>query len=773
MASTTISVGTTTYTSAQRAAGGWVGIDSLKISVDEYWELEFTIYQCGSNPPFLSGEQVIVQVDQGAGPATVFTGNITGYPIKHEADSAWNYGYHCTDLKRRGDLISIQDPYGQSAFQFNLPVDDNDYDPAYSGFTVGQIVAAVLQVYNTASNLQSLNVGNFTFAAGPPATATLAAITLLDLANLTIVPNVDVRIEGEFILQVLDGFVKQWYPQYGSYVDAVGNIRYVSPFNFYTSTVNLYVPGAGVTSPSPVDLPEYTINTDGCFTQYQIIGQDFDGAVVSIADGTLTPVNSPTDRSKWNINYHLYPSGTATYGSLSVTSSTSCTITCDDPTISWPSGFWPANNGYIWLVDTSGADVTGVTRRPITISAALSPGGSCDIEWSSDTPLDYSSYTRFMIVGQNNPLSFVDRLFWITDPWSGDTGLNTYLGSHLVNRDPAGIPWSNNDQFVPIFYATAKILWSINGDNANPALRWPIQELPVGVRVIKQTGQILLDDPACFIAALAAGTEDALLNGYPSTALGGLWYDIRVVVPFSRGPLVAKYPASGFAGSAYTDYGIQRIKQVFLDSYTSSSQNAMMVALATQRAITLQDAVIKGTIFHHGLPAGFNAFEPGYALQIVMPTTSPIDGIPIPVRTTVIRWPNEAADIYQVSFRFSNQKQPFTGDSRYIHPNYTRDPSDTIFYANDMGGFGPGFGMADFRSGMEGREARQAKRREDQGFAPNTAGGFQKTDWNKLSSGPESAPAGRPINVDDSTKKLAERRGLRTDTATGGAGGAP
>lgn len=758
MALTTLTVGVTSYSSAQRAAMGLV-LDSLTISVDEYSELAFTVFGCGPLPPFLAGQPVALLVDFGSGPVVVFQGNIAGVSLS-QGETGWVYAYHCLDLKHRADYISIQSANGRAACEYNLDVDDLSYDPTRAGKTVGEIARSVLEVYNTAQLLLAQSVGGYTFGSG---VAMLNATTVSDLSVLTIVPHKPERLEGKAILSVVQSFIQQHYPQACLWVQADGIIRVRSPFTDFT-TYTLKVPGTGQLSPDPVEWPEYEPITQHCHTQYQIIGQDLEGAILSTIDGTLTPFNSSGDRASWTIADHLFPKGTSVFGNLSVASSTSATITCDDPTVSWASGFWPSIGGTLYLINTGGAGFQLMSQRRVTISGALAAGGSCAVSWDSSYPLDFPSYNRFMLVGSNNSLAYVDRLFWVTDPSTGDTGLDTAIGANLEDRDPNGIEWSNNGQYGPIFYAAAKVVWGFNCDNSNPALRWPMQELPIGVKVIRSTGQILLDDPACLVAALAAGTADALQLGYPATALNGLWYGVVVAVPYSRGPLVAQYPASGYAGSAYTDYGIQRTHQEFLDSYTSRTQNVGMIALAQQKLISMQDAVLEGSIAHHGLPS-FDCFVPGIGLNLVMPSTSPLDARPVPVRTTVIRWPADGPDIHQVSFRFSNRKAPFAGDDRYLHPHYTKDSYDTAAFFE--AGFDPASVMDGWKSGMQGRGERQAAMREANRVRD------EPTNWGKLAGGPDSLPAGKAINVDPVAPKLSQMRGRREDLPGGMSGGAP
>lgn len=750
---TTLTVGVTTYTASDLAGLGFVGIDQLSISCENYWELEFTVIGCGPNGPFSPGTPVAMQVDLGSGPVTVFVGDIVSGSAS-PSPQGWSFSYHCLDLKHRADYVTLRAFDGTSTATYNLPPDDVDYDPNRVGKDVGQIVTEVLQYYPTAQALTTLGVGNYTFGTdihGNP-TATISATTAADLALLTIVPQHAVRLEGECILSILGQFVRSFMPQYSDWVQADGTIRYASPFTF--TSFPLVVPGSSGPS-DPVEWPEYTPDTSQCYTQYQIIGRDMTGTICSVKDGTLSPVNTNTDRTNWTIFDYLQPKGYSDQGTISITSSTSATVTSDDITATWGAGFWEANSGVLVAVNTGAAGVQITERRAVTVSAALSAGGSANIEWDSSQPLDYSSYDRYYLIATNNPLAYVDRLFWITEPSSGNTGLDTFVGANLTDRDPNGIPWGNNTQGGVVFYPTARILWSLHGDDPTVANRFPLLELSAEVKVLKATGQVLLGEPACFTAAQQAGSAQGLALGYPSTAVGGLWEDVQIAVPYSRGQITAQYPSSGFTGTAFTAFGISRVKQVVLDSFVSREQMSAMQALAQERLLTMCNATVEGSIGHHGIPAGFSPFGVGFGLTLsVASTASPLDGVFLPVRTSVIRWPNEGSDIYHCSFRFSNRKAPFAADSRYLRPNLTRDSStNEVFFEG-----GSTFVMEEFHPGNPNRQQHIAARREH---------------WEQhRGESREGQSTGKPIDPNPPRPKLADLRGgpEKPDTETGGGG---
>jgi hypothetical protein len=746
---TTITIGTATYAASDRAAGRFVGIDALTLSCDEYSSLEFSIQGCGPAPPFNPGIPVALTVanDDGTHPVIAFVGDIIGPVSSSPGDGGYTFAYHCLDMKHRADYIPIRSAQGTAACLYNLPPDELGYDPDRAGKTVGDIVKDVLQAYDTATDLFNAGVGGFTFGTdghGNPI-ATLGAITVADLALLAIVPQYGCRIEGDSILSTLDQFIRDHHPQMSMWVQPDGSIRVGSPLNF--TPFPLVVPGATGTG-DDVEFPDWEFDDSNCFTQYQIIGRDLTGTFLSTSDGTITPVNTAPDRLDWTLADFVQPKGYSDQGAVSITSSTSATVTSDDITITWLANFWETNSGFIVLVKRGGAGVEITERRPVSLSGAMTAGGSASIEWDSSLPLDSEDYGRYYLIATNAPLAYVDRLFNVTDPSTGHIGTDTFVGANMVDRDPEGIPWGNNQQGGLVFYPTARALWSLHGDDATVANRFPFDEVAIFVKLLKNTGQILLSEPAVLACARLAGSDQALTLGYPTTAYGGLWADLQVAVPYTRGPLVAQYPTSGFSGTAYTVGGLTRVKKVFLDSFVSRSQMPAMLALAQEHQITMGDVTVEGAILHHDIPSGFSPFGIGFALNISFGgEAGPLDGVNLPVRTTVIRWPSTGGDIVNCSFRFSNRKAPFAADSHYLRPDMTRDSSNnlvTFEAAADHGDW-----VIDNFTGHEGRQERLRARTR-----PQEQPGF----------------VGPPSNLMDPRARLEADRGKNREQVAGAAG---
>jgi hypothetical protein len=120
-----------------------------------------------------------------------------------------------------------------------------------------------------------------------------------------------------------------------------------------------------------------------------------------------------------------------------------------------------------------------------------------------------------------------------------------------------------------------------------------------------------------------------------------------------------------------------------------------------------------------------------------------------------MEWPDSGPDIHRMTFNFNNRKRPFEGDALYVHPAFSGNSfgtQDGLFIGGEIGGMsgltdlgefnsamaqqqaapdtgspdpGPTFdastAMDGFKSGMEGRAARQDELRQGKGPLPNTA----------------------------------------------------
>lgn len=724
---TIITIGSTAYDGSARAAGRFIGIDGLTRTTDGYDRLDFTVDGCGPAWPFPPGVAVTVDTtdDDGSNPKRRFVGDLLRPEARHTKDG-WTYSYSAAGLKRRGDYVTLIGPDGTGVASFNLTPDDDYYSASTAGRTVGQIVRAVLEASGTQSSLAQAGIGNY--ALDPSGVPVLPAQTIADLAALTIVPPNPVRLSGQAVLSILEQFLQAWHPRFALWVEPTGLIRVRDIFAL--PTVPLTLPG-DTGQGDPVDGLAYTVDCEGCYTAYSIVGLDIDAFLGSLKYGTLKLASSPDDVASATILDWLQPKDSADLGTVLSCSSTSCVVKSDIPTGACDAQFWVGRGAQVRLIDTTnGTSIELSTTRRLTANTALAPGGTYTLTWDSSQPVGSTTYNRYRIEGDKSPKALVWRDFHINEPATGKQDKATWVGSHLFPFFPKGYWWANNSSKLQVTGPAAIVQFSGDG-SGNP----PFYELPVGVEIDRDTGRILLTQPAPYLSA----SYQSLLSGYPATEAAGAPHDVLVVIPYNRGSLAAKAPTTGFDGTAYTKYGIQRTLVYPMESFVSAGDLPLYRQLAAEKLAVVKDAVVSGSISHHGYPASFDPLAIGYAFSLAIAgTTGPLDGLALPVRTARVTWPNSGPDQVRVDFSFSNFKRPFEGDALFVHPGLGAaslgfDGGDGMFGApaatfaapefgpagGDPSDFGDDFGFGGFdnpgaRRGS-GRDASGAKIRRDVG----------------------------------------------------------
>ncbi len=671
----TLTIGGNAYNGLARAANGFVGVDGLTRTIDGYDELEFTVDGCGPNPAFVPGLPVTLDIaaDDGSNSQRRFVGDLQRGQPKH-GDDGWQTGYTCTGLKRRGDYITLIGPDGTGTAAFNLPPDDDFYLSGTAGMTVGQICITVLQAYGVQAALAEAGIGNYGYAQN--GAIILPAQTTTDFNQLGVVPPTPVRLSGQGVLTILSQFIQAWHPQYFLWVEPTGLIRCVAMGAL--PTVTLTLPGDTGTG-DPVDNLAYAMDCEGCYTAVSIAGLDIDVFLGSLRYGTITPAWSAANQGAWTVDDFLQPSDAADNGAVSGVSSTSCTVQSDDPKAFWSAQFWQTRGGVIQLLSTVAAGIDVSQTRTITACTQLTPGGTATITWDASQPISSTAYSRYRIVGLNSPLAEVGRRFHICEPSTGKLDTANWVGAHLYPHFPKPIWWAQNSSQLQITSPAAIVQWS-----ADRSGKPPYYELPVNIEVDRNLGQILLAQPDVVLSAAYSTVQ----QGFPATEALGAPHDVLVAIPYNRGNLNANAPLTGYSGTAYTKFGVQRTLVIPMDSFTAAGDLASYRQLAAEKLAVVQDVVYSGSIAHHDYPAGFDPLAVGYSLLLAISgTTSPLDGIPLPVRSVRQSWPNTGPDLTRFEFTFSNQKRPFEGDALYLHPGLA---SSSFGLHDDGDSFGPG-----------------------------------------------------------------------------------
>lgn len=646
------------YDGPARAAAS-IEMPSLTLTLDGYDTFGFAEHGCGPFPTFLEAAAVTLKIDG----AVAFKGEIGESSRTREA-GGWVFSYTCLGLKQLADKVSIQGRDGRSGANFNLPRGDERYDLSLAGLTVGGIVTKLLTTPAIAADLNGYGIGGFT---GLPTTPALPAQTVSDLAALDVVPNRPATLSGMGVFNEIQSFIEQWQPRFRAWIDpATGYLRFFD-CTAMPATRPLIIPGDDGGG-HDVEPPQVARSTAGCATAVQINGVDIAVAVLSSKDGTLTPVQgtgaawTAAQESAWTSDAFDNPSDAQDQGSLSSVTPSSCVVTSDNTSRTWAANFWNTRGATITLIWYAGGAQFSETKQ-ITSCTALAAGGTATITWDASNPASTTSYAKYQILGDFNPLALVGRAFQPRDPSTGQVGLNCWVGSHLQSGlfpQPATLAIGSVVQ--QYFSAVGIVYWSIDG-TANSAL-----SISVPVRVDPVNGRIVATEP---IVKRTASPQQ-LKRGYPTTFAAGKPTDFKVVVSYNRGQLTTRYPATGYAGRAFTANGMQRVRRFTVDEWIWAGDTPKLAKLAQEQHKTLCDPIDTGSILFHGYPTHFNPTALGYnlALSISGMSTGPWDGVPFPVRSVTVAWPSSGADISTVTLGFSNLRRQAQGDDMLLPPRY-------------------------------------------------------------------------------------------------------
>ena len=97
--------------------------------------------------------------------------------------------------------------------------------------------------------------------------STLPAVTLSDIDGLTIIPPFEVDVQGERILQAIEGVAQSCHPNHFVQVDPQGNIRFLDPRTF-AGAITMVMDG----SDPRVGRPAITADWSGCYTACALRG---------------------------------------------------------------------------------------------------------------------------------------------------------------------------------------------------------------------------------------------------------------------------------------------------------------------------------------------------------------------------------------------------------------------------------------------------------------------------------------------------------------------
>jgi hypothetical protein len=605
-------------------------LHSLTLSVDAADTLEFSqLVEPAGDGDYSEGDPVHVVVDG----VSRFTGMIArALPINIGTGSI-AVGYLALGLRYLANQIFITAPDGTGYLQWNLPPTDPNWVQSNAGKSIGDILKEALDLH--AAQLSAVGV----FSYDPT-----------QLAALTVVPPDAVTFSGRLWDQ-MSGLLAQWCPNHAIWPDGTGQVQVQNMAALSQQTLTL--------DSDPIVIDGITKDHSECFTQVVLRGRaDIQGAYLSLHEHTLKAGWTHADQLSWTITQFFSPVGAFDQGNILAQTSDTLTIQSDDPTMSWAVNFWNNIEAFVWAYNPLATDITFTEQEAITATTSLAAGGTSTITVSP--PFSNTGYTRYQIRGNRTEESLVWRKFEIVPD---------YVANHLARAFNHSVPWSPVDgMVVQTLTPTGVVCWSSSGLPPYNEFPWPFElVLPDGTN----PGYIIFMQPIC----MAYASRTQLETGGAAVPAPG---DVRVLVPYSRGPLQVTVPTLGdgtptYGGTAFTEDGIERTLYKDYPQWLDKGAVALMTELANQILFSRQDTVYEGSVTYHGkYSAGLTL---GWCLNIASADgLTGWESIKAAARSVTLLWPQTGASIWKTKINFSSRRRPFTGDRLYLHPGYRSQP---------------------------------------------------------------------------------------------------
>lgn len=613
-------------------------LNRLILSLDRADEFEFTELATILPGAYHPEEAVTLTVDG----VLAFSGWIVSRHPCNMGVGSISVGYRCLGLMFAAYLIPITASDGTGTMVFDLPSTVQGYTPTQAGLSIGDILTEVFNQHST-----QLTANGITSFSAP------------DLAALTVVPPEAVFFQGNSLWSSVEQLLQQWYgSKYAGYITAAGVIRVINTTTLGATTLTL--------DTDPVILGSISEDTSECYTQVILRGRDdVEGAYLSLHDGTLVEGWSAGDEAAWKIDDFLHPKSGWDTGDITAITSTTITVQSDSATRTWGVNFWSGIQGQVALIDPVATGITGFEYRHITANTALTAGGTSVL--TLDRPLVNSAYTRYQARGTPSGISEVWRKYTIP---------NTWVAQHLQPQFNFSVPWSPSEGVVVMVnYPVAAISYTQGGLDT---------QFPLEFEVVPYDG--VNDGYIRFVEPVVRlnNTATALATGGGAVLAPT---DIQVLVPYSRGTIQVQAPVSGYAGTAFTEFNVQRTLFRDYPSWINAGNSPDMLTLANEILDTVCNIVVEGAAIYFGKYAA--VLTPGTfkALNVAKATgTTGYEAIAAPVRTVGLEWPQTGASEWVTRLFFSTRRQQYSGDRLYAHPNFTDGPS--WFQGDAMGGAG-------------------------------------------------------------------------------------
>lgn len=607
-----------------------IRLNRLTHSLDRPDELEFTEGE-GIFPGTFAPEDTVTLTVDGT---LEFAGWIFSRSYQGAGTGSIQIGYRCMSLRYGAYLIPVTASDGAGQMAFNLPVTDQDYSSTEAGLSIGTILGQVFAQHS--GQLGAIGISQ-------------DGTTGTQLAALTVVSPDPVYVQGNNLWAQVEQVLQQWYgSKYALWITPSGKIR-VSDTTALTAETLTF-------GTDPFVLDSLTEDTSECYTQVILRGrQDIEAAYVSLLEGTLIDPHTGADEAAWTLYDFLYPPNAFSTGIVNSNTSTTLTITSDDPLEHWGVNYWSGIQAEVDAIDTISVNIDGHNWRRIISNTALTAGGTSVL--TVDRAMTSSTFDRYAIRGQPSATSGVYREY---------TLFNTYVAQHLQHRFNHSFPWSpSQGTLMQTLFPQAVICMTPAVGGAS-IVQWPLdfEIIPFDGTT---DGRIRFYVPT--VTVVPQNDQNALVTGGAAVTPPT---DIIAMLPYSRGTLQAQAPSSGYAGTAYTRFNVQRTLYRDYPTWLDRADITSLTTLAGQILDTVSNVVQEGSVTYLGK---YSTALVGGSWPISLSlakddATIGFESMAAPVRQMSIEWPQSGASPWVTRLSFSTRRQIYSGDRLYVHPMF-------------------------------------------------------------------------------------------------------
>jgi|GEM_PF-4895707 len=522
------------------------------------------------------GDRVALWLDAGTSrERLVFSGVVTSVTPRRDR-WGWRFAIRCLGARWLVDDVAIRHPNsGVGRFRFNLPTDDPDHVPSWSGLTLGQILALVLQAHAPALAERGVVLGPNE-----------------EFESLDLNPPTPVEIAGERLINTLEQVLARWAPNHRLVFEPIAGAGGTGTTPSIQATLRLLdrgrvvEPGSGEVGVirlgrGGATLIEASERVEDCATRVRVVGSaEIEPFELRLSDESLQEDWTHAQEEAWTLADYESAREAVDAGEVVSMSSRVVRVRSDNSARVWPLNAWAGTRrGRLRLsatpIDLPGQRLRSQQTRFVQSNEALAAGGTAEITVDRDFTINvFSRYALYALKGDDER-PHVFRRYKPTDP---------EIAARLQLMFAHNEPYRFNGGAGAVLTRTAMGFVEVGG----------IRHQGV-VEIDPGAGTITFTEPVVAMAGL--NQRDALLGN--SQALNRP-DDVVVFVPVAVDPIELNEPEQGdgpgYGGTAWSWRGLRRTRTIALPEWRDRGAESQVRRAASETHRALRDVRLRAVV---------------------------------------------------------------------------------------------------------------------------------------------------------------------------------